>query len=95
MGGDYSKPAEGAFTLAVTADGGKTWSAAGGLKGYRSAVSCADSRCIATGTSGSEWSEDGGKTWKGFGEAGYNAVSGGWAVGPSGRIAILKPRELR
>lgn len=88
VGGDYLKPDESAGTIAITSDGGKTWNA-GTLPGYRSAVSCRDSNvCVAVGTSGSDYSSDGGKSWKSFGNEGYNAI-GGFAVGPSGRIATL------
>jgi photosystem II stability/assembly factor-like uncharacterized protein len=88
VGGDYMKPDDSAGTIAVTNDGGKTWSA-GTLPGYRSAVWCRDSSvCVATGTSGSDYSSDGGKSWKAFGVEGYNAI-GGFAVGMNGRIATL------
>lgn len=89
VGGDYMKPDESAGTIAITNDGGKTWNA-GTLPGYRSAVWCRDSSiCIATGTSGSDYSSDGGKGWKGFGSEGYNAIGGIFAVGANGRIATL------
>src|SRR5689334_5748509 len=51
VGGDFMKPAESVGTIAITTDGGKTWSA-GMLPGYRSAIWCRDSSlCVATGTS--------------------------------------------
>jgi photosystem II stability/assembly factor-like uncharacterized protein len=82
------KPTESIGTIAITDDGGKTWNA-GALPGYRSSVSCRDSSiCVATGTSGSDYSSDGGRSWKAFGMEGYNAI-GGFAVGPDGRIATL------
>jgi photosystem II stability/assembly factor-like uncharacterized protein len=90
-GGDYMKPDESAGTFAVTQDGGKTWVApgGGGPAGYRSAVQCRDGNiCIATGTSGSDYSSDGGLTWKAFGEKGYNAI-GRFAVGTGGRVATV------
>jgi photosystem II stability/assembly factor-like uncharacterized protein len=85
------KPDESAGTFAVTQDGGKTWVApgGGGPAGYRSAVQCRDGNiCIATGTSGSDYSSDGGLTWKAFGEKGYNAI-GRFAVGTGGRVATV------
>jgi photosystem II stability/assembly factor-like uncharacterized protein len=92
-GGDYMKPGEGAGNLAITEDGGKTWSApaAATPAGYRSAVAYLAERklWIAAGTSGSESSADGGRTWKEIDKASYNAISGGWAVGPNGAIAAL------
>jgi photosystem II stability/assembly factor-like uncharacterized protein len=88
VGGDYMKPDESTGNIAMTNDGGKTWSA-GMLPGYRSAVWCRDSSvCVATGTSGSDYSSDAGKSWKSFGSEGYNAI-GGFVVGTNGRIATL------
>jgi len=86
VGGDYMKPEESSGNVAITQDGGKTWSTPSGTRpgGYRSAVSGG----IATGPSGSDFSPDGGKSWKKFGDEGYNAI-GGFAVGTNGRVAIL------
>ena len=101
VGGDYKKPEMGAGTIAITDDGGKTWTAsAASLPGYRSAVAYIDDKkmWIATGPSGSEVSVDGGRTWKPFGysdsdQVGHNAMSFagsvGWAVDPGGAIAIF------
>ena len=89
VGGDYMKPDESEGTLATTDDGGKTWNA-GTLPGYRSAVWCRDF-CVATGTSGSDASTDGGKSWRSLSGTGFNAISGAFAVGTNGRIAILLP----
>ena len=92
VGGDYMKPGESAGNLAVTADGGKTWTAPAGPSpgGYRSAVQCG-SMCVATGTSGSDISMDGGKTWKALEGGGFNAIGGAFAVGTKGQIATLRP----
>jgi photosystem II stability/assembly factor-like uncharacterized protein len=95
VGGDYSKPEDSAHNIAVTADGGKTWTEpAGRPSGFRSAVTyLPDVKAwIATGTSGSDISTDGGNTWKNFDTGNYNAVSfisskDGWAAGPKGRLA--------
>jgi photosystem II stability/assembly factor-like uncharacterized protein len=96
VGGDYAKPNEDAGNIAVTADGGKTWSKPLGAppKGFRSAVAyLADRKLwIAAGTSGADISNDGGQNWQQFDTANYNAVSffsskAGWAVGPRGRVA--------
>ena len=85
VGGDFMKPEESAGNIAITADGGKTWIAPPGPPpaGYRSAVQDG----IATGTSGTDTSTDGGKTWTKSSAVGYNAISGKWMVGPNGRIA--------
>lgn len=97
VGGDFTKPGEAAGTIAITEDGGKTWTAPSSqLPGYRSAVVYLDERkmWIATGTSGSDASLDGGRTWKPFGESGFNAMSFagsiGWAVGAGGVISMLQ-----
>jgi photosystem II stability/assembly factor-like uncharacterized protein len=98
VGGDYSKDKEDRRNIAVTHDGGSTWSApAGGPKGFRSAVAWLpeDKLWIVTGTSGSDVSSDGGVTWKMFDDGSYNAMSfaarAGWAVGGQGRIAAFQP----
>jgi photosystem II stability/assembly factor-like uncharacterized protein len=98
VGGDYTKPAEDRDNIAVTHDGGKTWSAPTGPRpaGYRSAVAFipGSSRAIATGPSGSDMSF--GEAWKPLASEGYNAMSfsisgTGWAVGPQGKIARIRP----
>ena len=97
VGGDYSKDKEGRDNIAVTSDGGKTWTKpAGGPAGFRSAVAWAPDKKIwvATGTSGSDVSTDDGATWKQFDTTSYNALAfvqgAGWAVGGRGRIAAFK-----
>ena len=95
VGGDYSKDKEDRQNIAITTDGGRTWSVPPGRPhGFRSAVAWVPALklWIATGTSGSDVSADGGKTWKLFDEGSYNAMSFtssgvGWAVGGRGRIA--------
>lgn len=96
-GGDYAKPAETSGNIAITVDGGATWAAPEGRPaGFRSAVAyLADRQAwIAAGTSGSDISTDGGKTWRSFDTGNFNAVSfvsgAGWAVGPGGRIALFR-----
>jgi photosystem II stability/assembly factor-like uncharacterized protein len=97
VGGDYTKDKETRGNIALTADGGKTWTAPDhGPGGYRSAVLYLADRdaWLAVGTSGSDISHDGGQTWTSFDAAPYNALSGAssdavWAVGPRGRIAKL------
>jgi photosystem II stability/assembly factor-like uncharacterized protein len=101
VGGDYAKDREDRGNLAVTEDGGLTWTAPAGPgpKGFRSAAAYLPhaKMWLATGTSGSDVSTDNGKTWKLFDSGAYNAVSfaptgtAGWAVGPRGRIAAFQP----
>jgi photosystem II stability/assembly factor-like uncharacterized protein len=99
VGGDYSKDKEDRQNIALTSDGGRTWTAPDAApKGFRSAIAWLPGRklWIVTGTSGSDVSGDGGKTWKLFDSGAYNAMSfipggEGWAVGPQGRIARFQP----
>jgi len=97
VGGDYSKSTEDLKNIAITSDGGRTWSEpARRPAGFRSAAAwLADRKAwLVTGTSGSDISLDGGNTWKNFDSGNYNALSlaagkFAWAVGPRGRIAVL------
>jgi len=98
VGGDYGKPADATGNVAVTADGGRTWTMPDGdrPRGYRSAVAFLGGRkvWITVGTSGSDISSDG-KSWKPFDSASYNAISSAagdavWAMGPGGRIGRLR-----
>jgi photosystem II stability/assembly factor-like uncharacterized protein len=99
VGGDYTKATDPQSNIAITTDGGKTWTAPAGPPpaGFRSAVAYVRDRkvWIATGTSGSDISLDNGATWKKFDATGYNAIgfvssAAGWAVGPRGRIAAFR-----
>lgn len=92
VGGDYTKPNEGAGTAAWSADGGWTWTAsAQPPHGYRSAVAWNDAlkAWIAVGTNGSDISHNDGKTWAALDDGDWNAVSLPFVVGPKGRIAKL------
>jgi photosystem II stability/assembly factor-like uncharacterized protein len=95
VGGDYNKPEDQTGNIAITADGGKTWTAAAPPNGFRSDVKYIASKkyWIVTGTSGSDISTDDGKKWRLFDHDAYNAMScsgsNGWAVGPKGAIARL------
>ena len=82
----------------VTSDGGRTWAPPDGTGplGFRSAVLwLAHAKVwIAVGTSGSDISTDGTRTWRRFDTGAYHALGTAgravWAVGPKGRIARLK-----
>lgn len=100
VGGNYQRPEDPAANIAVTRDGGATWSNRGvaSPRGYRSAVVWVPRRkaWVATGTSGSSISHDDGRTWKEFDPGAFNSVSfapdgTGFACGPQGRIAIFVP----
>ncbi|HET6844746.1 MAG TPA: YCF48-related protein [Candidatus Angelobacter sp.] len=96
VGGDYEKAENAQQNFAVTHDGGAHWIMPKiPPRGYRSAVvfpGKSSDVLIAVGTTGSDYSTDGGNTWRPLDTANYNAASfaadgAGWAVGPKGRIA--------
>lgn len=100
VGGNYRNEAGAGDHVAITADGGATWTLAGArrLSGFRSAVawlSGPGGGWLAVGPSGSDWSADDGRTWAPAGGDGYDALSvvpggvAGWATGADGRIALL------
>ena len=96
VGGNYPKPDEQVDNLSFTADGGKSWTIRLGLSGYRSSVAYVDRMTlVAVGSSGSDISLDGGKTWRNIDKASYNAVQARgknvvWAVGDKGMVAKMK-----
>ena len=97
VGGDYRKTSEVAGTLAVTSDGGRTWTSATGLGGFRSAIVVSGKvTVLATGPDGSESSRDGGKTWTSMPAPGFHALSlagrKAWVCGSEGRIATTSVR---
>lgn len=111
VGGDYQKPDAAEKNAAFTHDGGKTWTPSVAFpRGYRSGLGVLVSplnshqNLVAVGTSGSDYSIDGGRDWISrlsdepwarADDHDYNAVSCSyikcWAVGPKGRIASLMP----
>ena len=98
-GGDYQQPSLRGRNLAVTSDGGATWTladSAASPAGYRSAVAFLPGsrgrRLVTVGLTGTDVSRDGGSTWSRVDSVAYNSVGfatsgAGWAVGPRGRIA--------
>lgn len=98
-GGDYQQPALRGRNVALTADGGATWTlvdSASSPAGYRSAVTFVPAtngrELVAVGLTGTDVSRDGGLTWTQTDSVAYNSVQYatralGWAVGPKGRIA--------
>ncbi|HYD51393.1 MAG TPA: hypothetical protein VEA99_02150 [Gemmatimonadaceae bacterium] len=104
VGGDYEHPLDTSRVAAFTTDGGATWApAARGPGGYRSGAAWipgAGDRYVAVGTSGSDLSLDGGRTWRALDDTNLNAVSfardgSGWAVGPKGTIVRWAARGAR
>ncbi|HET8638448.1 MAG TPA: hypothetical protein VFL96_16490 [Acidobacteriaceae bacterium] len=97
VGGDYTKPDDSAGTAALTADGGKHWTAsAKPPHGFRSAVAwdATAKAWITAGSNGSGISYDDGKTWTPLDNGNWNALSLPWIVGPRGRIAKLDESKL-
>jgi photosystem II stability/assembly factor-like uncharacterized protein len=99
-GGDYMQTTETKGNFAMTEDGGKGWTVSTmPPAGYRSAAAyVAEGKMfLVTGTSGSDFSVDGGRSWKQFDTASYNAMSftagAGWAVGPNGAVAKFQPSK--
>jgi photosystem II stability/assembly factor-like uncharacterized protein len=98
-GGDYEKPMLRGRNLAVTSDGGATWTltdSAAAPAGYRSAVSFVPgtraNSIVAVGLTGTDVSTDDGASWRSVDSTAYNSVvfaspAAGWAVGPKGRIS--------
>jgi photosystem II stability/assembly factor-like uncharacterized protein len=97
VGGDYKTPKETAHNIAITNDGGITWTEpASHPTGYRSSLAFDGKLLIATGTTGTDISRDKGNTWTPLDTTNYNAVAftskgQGYAAGPNGQIAIWKP----
>jgi photosystem II stability/assembly factor-like uncharacterized protein len=98
VGGDYRKENEAGNNVAISTDGGATWSLAKGPRpsGFRSAVAYVPGTrgpmLVAVGPSGSDYSIDNGASWVSLGTMGFHAASfakvdAGWAVGEGGRIA--------
>ena len=103
VGGDYKNEAGAVDNAAVTSDGGRTWTLARGLGGYRSAVAYVPPlgrTLLATGPSGSDISTDDGRTWTPIPGPGFHSVafapgmSDGWAVGEKGLVARTEVRRF-
>ena len=99
-GGDYRKEQEAVDNLAMTNDGGVTWTLVKGLSGFRSVVGYVPGSktptLIALGPSGGDYSRDDGQTWKPIDGPGFDTLSFapgkqfGWGAGNEGKIAQLR-----
>lgn len=97
VGGDYTKEKEAVDNLAVTTDGGVTWTGLKGLTGFRSVVAYVPNTktILAVGPSGSDYSTDDGRNWQPVAGPGFDTLSFvrrksvGWAAGAQGVIARL------
>lgn len=104
VGGDYTKEGEAVENLALTNDGGITWTLGKGLSGYRSVVAYVPGRggsktssIVAVGPSGTDYSTDDGNSWQQIPGRGFDTLSFvsnrkeslGWAAGIDGAIGRL------
>lgn len=99
-GGDYRKEQDAIDNLAVTNDGGATWTLVKGLSGFRSVVAYVPGTktptLIAIGPSGGDYSLDDGRTWKPIDGPGFDTFSFapgkqfGWGAGAEGKIGQLR-----
>lgn len=98
VGGDFQQDQYAEQVVFLTHDGGQSWQAPQiGTRGYRSSVEYIDPyTLIACGTSGVDYSTDGGQTWLALSDDSYHvtrrAKNGTWVLlaGPGGRIASLE-----
>jgi photosystem II stability/assembly factor-like uncharacterized protein len=76
VGGNYLKDNESTNNVLYTTNGGKRWKKPRKpVNGYRSAVTYVTKYfCVATGTSGTDISNDGGKRWTNISSLSFNAV---------------------
>lgn len=98
VGGDYLDMSNTTGNCVLTSDGGRTWTApATGPRGYRSSVTYLDEkRLIATGPTGTDISEDGGRHWSAVSDEGFHVAQKAkkgtkiFLAGGKGRIAVLE-----
>jgi len=99
VGGRYDAPEDATATAATTIDGGVTWQLGDRLPGgYRSCVAYlpGTTSLITVGTTGTDYSNDDGRTWHPLDTTPLTTVAfgpsakTGWAVGPNGTVAHLR-----
>jgi photosystem II stability/assembly factor-like uncharacterized protein len=96
-GGDYRRESEAIDNLAVTKDGGVTWTLVKGLSGFRSVVAYVPGTktLVALGPAGGDFSADDGRTWTSITGPGFDTFSFvrgkplGWGAGNNGTIGRL------
>jgi photosystem II stability/assembly factor-like uncharacterized protein len=97
VGGDYQKEKEAVNNMAVTSDGGVTWTLVKGLSGFRSVVAYVPGTktLVAVGPAGGDYSTDDGQTWTTIDGPGFDTFSFvpgkkvGWGAGDKGKIGRL------
>jgi photosystem II stability/assembly factor-like uncharacterized protein len=98
VGGDYQKETEAKDNVALTNDGGETWTLVTGLSGFRSVVSYVRGThtLVALGPAGGDYSTDDGHTWSRLPGPGFDTFSFapgrrvGWGSGARGSIGRLR-----
>jgi photosystem II stability/assembly factor-like uncharacterized protein len=103
-GGDYKKESDATDNLAVTNDGGSTWTLVKGLSGFRSVVAYVPGvktpTLVALGPAGGDYSLDDGRTWKPIEGPGFDTFSFapgkqlGWGAGAAGKVGRLTFNDL-
>jgi photosystem II stability/assembly factor-like uncharacterized protein len=103
VGGDYKKDKEKTANCAITDDGGLSWQIVDNNQpdGFRSCVAWNEKYkyYLTTGTSGSDYSLDDGKTWMPIDKRSFNSIGiskkdgSCFAVGDKGLIAKIKIAE--
>ncbi len=102
VGGDFRRPNEVLGSVALTKDAGQTWTLAKEAQlEFRSGIifvpQAGGKLLVTVGTSGSDFSRDGGLTWVRIDNTSFNVVSARattspWAAGAEGKIAKLSIR---
>jgi photosystem II stability/assembly factor-like uncharacterized protein len=98
VGGDYQKEKEAVNNMAVTSNGGVTWTLVKGLSGFRSVVAYVPGTktLVALGPSGGDYSTDDGQTWAAIDGPGFDTFSFvpgkqmGWGAGDKGKLGRLE-----
>lgn len=101
LGGDLEAPGAVQDNVALTEDGGASWTAGGHLPFPGAIFGSAYARVgggmvlVAVGPKGAAYSRDDGRTWSLLSSGAYWAVGfaetgGGWMVGPEGRITRVR-----
>ncbi|NKB90351.1 MAG: oxidoreductase [Acidobacteria bacterium] len=99
VGGDYSLEDDPTDAVALSHDGGASWSAEGitGLTGFRSALASLEGGTdvlVAVGPAGTDISYDAGRSWSAIAGPGFHVTRAAddgavWAAGADGRVARL------
>jgi photosystem II stability/assembly factor-like uncharacterized protein len=102
VGGDYQKERDAIDNVAVTNDGGETWTLTKGLSGFCSVVAyiAGTTTLIALGPSGGDYSADDGHTWSPLAGPGFDTFSFaphrefGWGAGARGAIGRIDFKKM-